>query len=163
MQNHIKPEIQAAFEALQANCHNLILATVDSKSMPEASTMPFLRDAAGHFYIFVSQLARHTQNLKDNPRASVMLVEDEADCRQYFARQRIQYTATVETVPNEEKEYRLSGFRERFGHIIELLSSLPDFEMYRLVPVSGQFVMGFGQAYELGGEGLDRLSLIGPN
>ncbi len=53
-------------------------------------------------------------------------------------------------------------FRIEHGKIIELLSALPDFLIYRLRPISGQFVMGFGQAYQLEGTDLGTLSPIRP-
>jgi len=50
----------------------------------------------------------------------------------------------------------------RFGNVVGLLRGLGDFVMFRLVPQSGRFVMGFGQAFVLAGAGLRELQHIGP-
>jgi hypothetical protein len=152
-----------AYSELLAHTRSLILATADKEGTPEASTTPFVQDENGDYYIFVSQLARHTQNLEARPQASVMLLEDEGQAQQLFARRRIQLQCSVTRLDAAESRTLMEQFRAEHGKIIELLSSLPDFFLYRLHPVSGQFVMGFGQAYRLRGEGLTDLEQIGPN
>lgn len=163
MNDSIKPETIISFNELLDSAQSLMLATVDGQGIPESSTTPFIRSETGSYYIYVSQLARHTRNLMENQRASIMLVEDESCCRQFFARKRIQYQCQVETGDDTNREEILVAFARRYGKVMELLSTLPDFQLIRLKPLKGQFVQGFGQAYALGGEGLNQLSLIGPN
>jgi heme iron utilization protein len=151
-----------AYSRLLSETHSLILATADKEGTPEASTTPFVQDDNSDYYIFVSQLARHTQNLEHSARASVMLLEDEGQSQQLFARRRIQLQCTVSRPESEQYTIIMDQFRAEHGKIMDLLSSLPDFVLYRLHPVSGQFVMGFGQAYRLKGEGLTQLEQIGP-
>lgn len=43
---------------------------------------------------------------------------------------------------------------ERFGEIIDGLSQLQDFMLFRLQPEQGLFVKGFGQAYQVSGDDL---------
>ena len=50
----------------------------------------------------------------------------------------------------------LDDYQQRHGKTVELLRQLPDFVLFHLRPRSGQFVMGFGQAYTLSGEDLSR-------
>ncbi len=44
--------------------------------------------------------------------------------------------------------------KQRFGDIIDGLSSLEDFKMFRLKPIQGLFVKGFGQAFQVSGDDL---------
>lgn len=142
----------------------LQLATLDALGEPSISYAPFVRDDAGHFYIFVSRLSSHTQEILQHPQLSVLLIEDEQMARQIFARTRATYRCVAEVVAREEAGYAplLDAMEMRFGNVVGLLRGLGDFVMFRLVPQSGRFVMGFGQAFVLAGEGLRELQHIGP-
>jgi heme iron utilization protein len=52
----------------------------------------------------------------------------------------------------------MAQYRDHFGPIVDLLTSLPDFQLFKLNPTSGQLVLGFGQAYEVSGERWDTLT-----
>ena len=153
-----------SFEALKQEVSCLHLSTMTSEGKPNSSYAPFVLDAEGNFYIFVSGLASHTQDLLANPLLSILLMRDEQDTRQIFARQRASYQCDVEVVSNNDSEYTtiLDQLEKRFGNVVELLRSLPDFILFRLKPYKGQFVMGFGKAYTLTGKGLQDLEHINP-
>jgi len=55
----------------------LFLASVDDDGNPEASHAPFVRDESGNLYIFISMLAKHSQNLAYRAQVSVLLLESE--------------------------------------------------------------------------------------
>ncbi len=141
----------------------LQLATLDALGEPSISYAPFVQDDAGHFYIFVSLLSNHTQEMLQHPQLSILLIEDEQDARQIFARTRASYRCTAQVVERAAVEYAplLDAMEVRFGNVMGLLRGLGDFVMFRLVPQSGRFVMGFGQAFVLAGEGLRELQHIG--
>ncbi len=92
------------------------------------------------------------------------MIQDEADTRQIFARKRISYQCDVEIVNDESSDYlpMLNALEERFGNVVELLRTLPDFILFRLTPNQGQYVKGFGKAYKLVGDGLLELEHINP-
>lgn len=52
----------------------------------------------------------------------------------------------------------MAQYRDRFGTMVDLLESLPDFQLFELSPTSGQLVLGFGQAHELSGVQWDTLT-----
>lgn len=160
--NHSINIATESFQDLRSLTRTLILATADKTGLPEASTTAFIQDESGDYFILVSQLARHTGNLQVRPQASVMLVEDEAASSQLFARRRIQLQCEATLVSTEKAPAIIDQFRKEHGKIIELLSSLPDFVLFRLHPTHGQFVMGFGQAYTLDGPDLGTLRPIRP-
>ena len=135
-----------------------MLATVGGSSL-RASDAPYVRGTAGDFYIYISRLSEHTADLIANPQASVLIIEDESAAKQVFARMRASYLCEVETIHSGNPSYPkiLEQMAQRFGNVVELLRSLPDFVLFRLSPLSGRFVAGFGQAYDLFGDRLDRL------
>jgi putative heme iron utilization protein len=157
--------LEESFTRFKQNVQTLQLSTLTSDGKPYASYSPFVVDELGNFYIFISQLAGHTQNLINNPQASILLIEDEADTRQIFARQRINYQCDVEVVNTDEADYvsQLDAMQTRFGSVMGLLKTLPDFILFRLTPYQGQYVVGFGKAYKLVGTGLLALEHIRPN
>lgn len=157
-------QAQRELETLLTTTRSLMLATLGADGNPEASYAPFVRDAEGCLYVFVSRLSRHTANLAARRPLSVLLIEDEAACRQIFARKRLSYRCVAEPVAPDSADHgpRLAQFAARFGEVVEVLRGLPDFVLFRLRPQEGTFVLGFGQAYRLGGPALDRLEHIRP-
>ena len=141
----------------------LQLATLDAVGEPSISYAPFVQDEAGNFYIFVSTLASHTQEILNHPRVAVLLIADEQEARQIFARTRATYRCVAEVVAREATIYpqMLDALEARFGNVVGMLRGLGDFVLFRLTPQSGRFVMGFGQAFVLAGEGLGELQHIG--
>ena len=156
--------LEESFANFKQSVKTLQLATLTAEGKPNASYSPFVIDEQGNFYIFVSQLASHTQDLLANPQASILLIQDEAQTKQIFSRRRINYQCDVEVVSDESTEYvpMLDALENRFGKIVELLRTLPDFILFRLKPTQGQYVKGFGKAYKLVGDGLLKLEHISP-
>lgn len=140
----------------------LQLATLDTNGNPAISYAPFVRDEIGNFYIFISGLASHTQDLLQHPAVAVMLIADEQDARQIFARTRVTYQCSAEVVTRDTPEATslLDAMQARFGEVVGVLRGLGDFVLFRLKPQSGRFVMGFGQAFVLTGDALQTLEHI---
>jgi hypothetical protein len=164
MADETKQSLEENFANFKQSVKTLQLSTLTAEGKPNASYSPFVTDEQGNFYIFVSQLASHTQDLLSNPLASILLIQDEAETRQIFARQRISYQCDVEIVTADNTDYikMLDALENRFGSVVELLRTLSDFILFRLKPHQGQYVKGFGKAYKLIGDGLLELEHIGP-
>ena len=164
----MKQTPQESFIAFMQSVRTLHLATITPEGRPNASYAPFVLGQKqvdeGNFYVFVSQLASHTQDLLANPEASILLAQDEANCRQIFARQRVSYQCSAERVDTSDKLYLtvLDEMEARFGNTISVLRNLPDFILFRLKPYKGSYVQGFGKAYELTGDGFLELVHINP-
>lgn len=151
------------FLALRDNSSSAQLATLGQDETPEASHAPcILLD--GHYYLFLSQLASHTANLLRNPEVGLMLIEDEADAANSFARRRISLQGRAQPVDRGSDIFKsvISLFHRRFGKVMEIIEPLPDFQLFCVRVTSGRFVRGFGQAYALTGERLDQLQLDDP-
>ncbi|MDH3693784.1 MAG: pyridoxamine 5'-phosphate oxidase family protein [Gammaproteobacteria bacterium] len=146
-------------------CQSLTMSTLDDNKKPSISYAPFVRDQDNAFYIFISDLASHTRHLETQPRTSIMLIEDEQNARQIFARTRVIYECTAQFVARDNNRWSpiLEQLQDRFGEIILTLRELSDFKLFHLTPERGTFVKGFGQAYRLEGEHLDKAEHIRRN
>ena len=141
------------------NCKSLNLATNNDTSS-HCSYAPFIW-TQGKVYILVSALAQHTGNLKvvDKNSIGCMLIEDEAVSAQIYARRRLMFKAKVFQIDRESDQwYELIGiFKHRFGEIIDLLDSLPDFSIFELNPETAVLVKGFGDAQNINEDVLVKL------
>ncbi len=159
----LRAEALSAFKKLRAQSRSLVLATTDAGGLPSVSYAPFVYDDEGSFLVFVSGLSAHTGHLLSTAVAAVLLIEDESATKQIFARKRISYRCDITLVDGNESYYQsmLDRMASRFGNVVDILRALPDFRMFRLSPVSGRFVTGFGQAYDLAGRDLSQLVHVG--
>lgn len=148
--------LQNVCDALISQSDSLLLASCSSNGDAAISYAPFFRDDAG-FYIFVSELARHTQNLLARPRASILFIEPENEAGNPFARRRLTLDCRVREISKTTTDYaqKLDAMAAKFGEIIGVLRTLPDFHLLLLQPEHGQFVAGFGKAFAV--DGLGRL------
>ena len=148
---------------LRTGFKTIILGTASPDGEPDASPVAAVLDAEGVFYICVSGLAAHTRHLHANRRASVLLLEDEADTRQSFARRRLTLSCSTSVLPRESPEASriLSALRAKFGAPVDLVASLPDFQLIALTPQRGRLVAGFGEAYEVDPHDWSNLTPVG--
>lgn len=152
-------DIQEAYVQFPERLQSIMLSTIAADGQPQASYAPFIMESDRTFYIFVSGLSSHTQNLKSNPKAGILLIEDESQASQIFARQRLMYDCRVDLVERHVPQWTVwaDKFEAQFGNLIGMLRQLPDFQMFKLTPYAGRFVVGFGAAYDVDKDNLDRL------
>jgi len=153
---------QTLCEALLETSLSLHLSTIGEDGFPHSGYTPYLRDTGGKedvlaFYVFVSELSVHTRDMLKTPKVSIMIIEDEAACKQVFARTRVTYNCEVLQIGRDHVDYAdvLDRLEQRQGNTVSLLRELPDFHLMRLRPFSGQFVMGFGKAFSLSGPSMN--------
>ncbi len=131
---------------------SLQLSTVQADGHPFASYAPF---AIGEqcFYILISEIARHAVNLQHDQRASVLIIEDEDSANELFARLRVSYSVDAELIEYQSDDWQtgINILAARHGDLINNLSQLADFRLFRLLPKGGRYVKGFGKAYQLAG------------
>jgi heme iron utilization protein len=155
--------VRREYLALRDQCHGALLATLEADQTPSASYAPLVW-LDGQSYLFLSDLAGHTRNLKSCPSLGLMLLEGEDSSANAFARRRITLQGKACMVAREDALFAavLAEFHRRFGQVMTVLESLPDFHLFRLQLRHGRYIRGFGQAYQLSGEGLTRLAHINP-
>ncbi len=150
--------IQAEFHDLLANLKTVQLATVDDDNYPEASYTPYVIFESA-YYLFISDLAKHTTNLKLNPFISLLFIEDEANCKNLFSRRRAILQGKSVIIQRDSIHYQLAmaKFRKKFGGFIDVIEPLKDFNLFQINVHKGRYIRGFAQAFELTGDGLNQI------
>ncbi|MDN3616492.1 heme utilization protein HutZ [Vibrio gallaecicus] len=151
LQGRLGPEIKE----FRQERRTIQLATVDEEGRPNVSYAPFVQNQEGYF-VLISKIARHARNLEANPQVSLMMIEDEENAKQLFARKRLTFDAVANVVERDSELWSqvVAQLGERFGEIIDGLSQLEDFVLFNLKAENGLFVKGFGQAYQVSGDDL---------
>lgn len=149
-------DVMAEFRDFHHEFETLLMATCNAQGEPDASYAPYI-EHLGYYYVYVSELATHTENLQAKGQCSVLFIEDETHAKHIFARRRITLRCEAEEIPRGSQlfEELLDKFVERFGKFMEMMRKLQDFHLFRLKPHTGGYVAGFAQAYTLSGEGLN--------
>lgn len=153
---------QAEYEHFTDEFSSIIIATVNEEGIPNASYTPFVMDELKNIYIYVSGLSIHTQNIISNSLVNVLFIDDESKTKQIFARRRLSFDCIASLIERDTDKWNalVDKFHSRFGEIIEMLRSLPDFRIFQLTPSQGRFVIGFGAAYHISGDNLHQLTHI---
>ena len=146
-QSQVKPKAPKVKELVKS-MQSLILATVDAEGNPVSSYAPFVL-IDGSFYIYVSYMAKHTKNLQDRKKASVMFIEDETTGKQIYARTRLTMNSEANLIEKENPLFAqaIDGLKERHGKVVDVLAEMTDFVLIELKPQRGAYVNGFGSAY----------------
>lgn len=143
----IKPVAPKVQELVNAS-KSVILATVDAEGNPNSSYAPFVQ-VDQTFYILVSFMAKHTKNLADGRKTSIMFIEDESATKQIYARERLTIEAATSQIERDSEVWNavVGKLRETHGKVVEVISEMGDFILIALQPVKGSYVNGFGSAY----------------
>jgi len=139
------------YHELIASQQTLLLSTASANSVPDISYAPFVRDQAGLFYIYVSEMSSHTGNLLLNPQASILFIRPESESPNLFARERAVLNCSVKEIIRDSEVYtqRIHELQDKFGEVVSVLSSLSDFHLFALRPEGGRFIVGFGRAFTI--------------
>ena len=150
------------YQALRQASSSVQLATINPDNHPEASYAPCVWHE-GDCFLFLSALSGHSANLLNNPRISLLLLEQDAPPNA-FARRRASLHGNARAVERDDEVFArvMRLFHQSFGKVMQLIEPLPDFRLFRVSLEQGSFVRGFGQAYQLEGEGLERLRPLDP-
>lgn len=126
----------------------LMLSTLNAKQLPEASLTPFVF-YEGCFWVLVSQLSAHTENLQSRPNVGVLIHEDEAVTANPFTVRRFSAVGVASVAGEESRPPVLAKMKNELGDTVSLLTQLPDFYLFSIRPISGRFIAGFGQAFDV--------------
>jgi putative heme iron utilization protein len=144
-------ELTNRYRKLIASQKTLLLSTSSTDGVPNISYAPFVHDDTGLYYIYVSELASHTVDLLNNPKASIMFICPESESHNLFARERAVLNCSVKEIIRNTEAYtqRIQALQEKFGKVVSVLCTLPDFHLFELRQESGRYVAGFGQAFAI--------------
>jgi putative heme iron utilization protein len=152
-------EVELFLETFQT----VVMASLTPQGEPHASTAPYIR-INNDFYILISTVAQHGRNLLALPKVSLLFAEDESKTLQPFARKRITIEASVSEIHRNEAIYgqAIERFKAHFDpDLVTSLSDMGDFHLFKLAPISGSVVMGFGKAYRLNEELIVMTQIMG--
>ena len=158
-------EINKTYKDFTKSFQSVVLASVDELGEPHASYASFVQDDERTIYVYLSDIARHSQNLKKTQKASALFLKDESQSEEIFARQRLTYDCSVALIPRGGERFQsiAQRFDEKFADKVKGYHSMKDFNIYALTPKKGLLVLGFGQAYGISGDDLSTIThMTGP-
>jgi hypothetical protein len=133
------------------------LATLH-RGEPAVSMVPFVRlPGDARLFIHVSALATHTRDMQQHPRVSLLVTAEPDAATPPQALARVTLQADAASIRRDQDDYASAraAYLERFPGAAQTFE-LADFSIVALKPVSARLVAGFGRAYSLVGEALDR-------
>lgn len=120
------------------------LSTVSRKQpgFPFGSVMPYGLDASGRLIFLISTMAMHTQNLKADPRAGLLVTQPDASGDPLGA-SRVTVVGNVLPIPATEVPDARVLYLERYANS-KYWVDFEDFSFYRMEVVDVYYVGGFG-------------------
>jgi putative heme iron utilization protein len=113
------------------------------------------------FYIHVSKLGKHTTDMENDERVSLLITEidDQRADPQTLARVAIRGIARIFSRSEPEYASIKNLYLERFPEAAQLFN-LGDFNIWKITPKGGRYVAGFGRAFNIVPEMLVKVSAL---
>ncbi|WP_300008938.1 DUF2470 domain-containing protein [Pseudonocardia sp.] len=124
---------------LAATVHTGSLSTIGRGGFPFGSVVSHAVDATGRPLLLLSDLAEHTGNLTADPRASLLVAQQ--DPGDPLALSRVTLVGPVAQPPEDERAAGLEAYRAVHGNAV--LSTDHGFRIYRMDVTAVRFVGGF--------------------
>lgn len=149
-------------DSIISNMNTIILSTNCHEGNPNASYAPCVRDEKGYFYIYISKLSKHANNLLQNSILSMMIIEDEASSENIFARKRLTMNCKAVEIERDSLSWieKISLLENKFGDSVKYLKTLTDFHLFKIEPRDGLLVYGFARAFRFEGRLLDQIKFL---
>jgi len=102
------------------------------------------------FYVHVSRLAWHTQDMQHDARVALSIAETDDRRADPFTLMRVTIRGDAENLPNESSPFGelKKSWLERFPEQA-INFQLADFSFWKIVPRDARFVAGFGRIHNL--------------
>jgi putative heme iron utilization protein len=104
------------------------------------------------FYVHVSRLAWHTQDMMQDPRVALSVAETDDGRADPFTLMRVTVRGHAVQLPDGPKDAWLKRFPEQAINF-----DLADFSFWKITPRDARFVAGFGRIHNLSADDLTRL------
>jgi heme oxygenase (biliverdin-IX-beta and delta-forming) len=133
---------------------NAHLATLRGGAPMASMTLYLPAPDFSAFFVHVSRLAWHTQDMAQDPRVALSIAETDDRRADPFTLMRVSIRGeAVQLKDNNMKEAWLQRFPEQAINF-----ELADFSFWRIEPRDARFVAGFGRIHNLPAEDLKRCS-----
>lgn len=142
--------VQNTINSLHESVLSVILSTTNQSGEVETSYSPYFFDGKD-YYILISDLAPHSQNIKGNANISVFIIEDESQTKNIYARKRLSLQATAVMIEKDSEMFNsiIERFALRISKMVYMLSEMKDFNLFKISPMQGRLVIGFGKTYQI--------------
>ena len=158
-----KNKIEKVKLKLIDTCKSFVI-TVMNNDHPDIGYAPYIyRD--NFFYIFSSELSSHIRLLINKKVGTFMLIKDERDTKNIWARVRMKFQAKVSIISRNVSEFQeiTDIISIEHGDTINIIKQFKDFHLMKIIPTQGTIITGFGSAYNLIGKSLEVKSKIKGN
>jgi len=126
------------------------LATLRNAAPMVSMTLYMPEKDFSAFYVHVSRLAWHTQDMAHDPRVALSIAETDDGRADPFTLMRVTVRGQALNIPNEDpessqlKKQWLARFPEQAINF-----ELADFSFWKIIPRDARFVAGFGRIHNL--------------
>ena len=155
MKNIKKNKLEKIKKKLLSDSKTLIIAVEDFKYSPQIGYAPHIR-LKESFYIFSSELSPHIKLLLKKGRGMFLIIQDENESNNIWARKRIKFKGKILTLERGSIGFNeiCNYFEKIHGKTMALIKPFTDFKLIKITPIEGVLVTGFGNAYNLKGKSL---------
>lgn len=143
-------KVKDELDSFMKSCGSICLATLSSDGEVMCSYAPIIQTSWGN-YIYISEVSEHFSNIKNNPNnIEIMYLEDESKAASVILRKRARFRSVANFIERgNEFDKTFDEFEKIGGGGIKTIRKMLDFHLIKLDFVSGRFVKGFGQAYDI--------------
>lgn len=139
-------KVKSRYDAFVASRKTIVISSNDADGNPFISYAPFVQHE-GKLYIYISAIAEHYDFIEQSETIQIMMLADEQDTKNLFARERLYLKCTAENIGNDDLETIFEKMTAIHGaQLIQLLRTI-DMSIFELTPKDGRYVIGFGQAF----------------
>ena len=147
--------LEAERDTLLATAQTILMAAPGEGDIPEMGVTPLVWHDR-EMFIYPSRLSAHVRAMLDSGKAAFLVIEDEGQAQNIWARKRIKFNAEIHEIERKTELFDMvcDEFATRHGPTMGLIRDFTDFHLLRLRPTGGVMVLGFAQAYRLVGPDL---------
>src|SRR5438874_4589020 len=133
------------------------LATLRSGAPMVSMTLYLATDDFAAFYVHVSRLAWHTQDMQHDARIALSISETDDRRADPFTLMRVSIRGDAAPISSGPKDAWLARFPQQAINF-----ELADFSFWKIVPRDARFVAGFGRIHNLSAAELQSAAREGP-
>jgi putative heme iron utilization protein len=129
------------------------LATLRAGAPMASMTLYMPAQDFSAFYVHVSRLAWHTQDMLQDPQVALSIAEADDGRADPFTLMRVTIRGSAQQLADGPKDAWLARFPQQ-----AIIFTLADFSFWRIAPRDARFVAGFGRIHTLSTEQLRHAS-----
>ena len=130
------------------NFKSVIIGTVSEEGEPNASYAPFFK-YHGDSYLYVNETEAYFESFKKNGKASLLFIQDEGQAMVPSMRQRVTYNAEIQFLEKNDYYNEILDEFQKNDFSIQMTRNVPVFHLVRAKLVSGRYVKGPRQAFDI--------------